>query len=258
MRNLMRDICVGTIMASAALSAQFAMANGTAEAGVSDSDVKYLSFPAYEGDGLELTIVGNDARFRLWSPEAEAAELRLYSNARGGTPFETRGMSRSESGTWVANISPVPYGSFYTFRIKHQGKWLDETPGIWAKAVGVNGLRGAVIDLSKTDPTGWAEDRGPALKHINDAVIYELHHRDFSVHPNSGIVNKGKFIAMLEDGTVTPLGDKTGIDHLKELGVTHVHILPSYDYNSVDETQLPSNTYNWGCLLYTSDAADEL
>ena len=87
---------------------------------------------------------------------------------------------------------------------------------------------------------------GKAISHNNDAVIYEMHHRDFSVHPNSGIVNKGKFMAVTENGTTSPLGDKTGIEHLKELGVTHVHILPSYDYNSVDESQLPSNGYNWG------------
>ena len=83
-----------------------------------------------------------------------------------------------------------------------------------------------------------------------------MHHRDFSIHPNSGIANKGKFLALTEDGTTSPLGDKTGIDHLKELGVTHVHILPSYDYNSVDETQLPSNQYNWGYDPYNYNAPE--
>ena len=104
----------------------------------------------------------------------------------------------------------------------------------------------AIINLDETDPEGWAEDKGPVVESINDVVIYEMHHRDFSIHPSSGIVHKGKFLALTEEGTTTPLGDKTGIDHLKELGVTHVHILPSYDYNSVDEANLPSNQYNWG------------
>ena len=110
----------------------------------------------------------------------------------------------------------------------------------------VNGVRGAIIDLKDTNPKGWENDRGPALAHNTDAVIYEMHHRDFSIHANSGVTNKGKFVAMLENGTLSLNGEKTGIDHLKELGITHVHILPSYDYNSVDETQIPSNKYNWG------------
>ena len=136
------------------------------------------------------------------------------------------------------------------------GKWLDETPGIWAKAVGVNGHRAAIIDFASTNPEGWAQDKGPQVKAINDVVLYEMHHRDFSVHPNSGIANKGKFLAMTENGTVTPLGDKTGIDHLKELGVTHVHILPSYDYNSVDEANLPANQYNWGYDPYNYNSPE--
>ncbi len=94
------------------------------------------------------------------------------------------------------------------------------------------------------------------MKNITDAVIYEMHHRDFSVHPSSGIVNKGKFIALTEKDVVSGLGDKTGIDHLKELGVTHVHILPSYDFNSVDESNLPSNQYNWGYDPYNYNAPE--
>ena len=117
---------------------------------------------------------------------------------------------------------------------------------MWAKAVGTNGHRAAIIDFAATDPAGWDTDRGPELKNITDAVIYEMHHRDMSMHPTSGIVHKGKFLALTEHGTHTPDGEATGIDHLKELGVTHVHILPSYDYNSVDEANLPANTYNWG------------
>jgi pullulanase len=147
-------------------------------------------------------------------------------------------------------------GKFYTFQVKINGKWLDETPGIWAKAVGINGHRGAVIEFATTNPEGWATDKGPELKAINDAVIYEMHHRDFSVHPYSGIANKGKFLALTEEGTTSPQGDKTGIDHLKELGITHVHILPSYDYNSVDEANLPANQYNWGYDPYNYNSPE--
>ena len=165
-------------------------------------------------------------------------------------------MKRGEKGTWRASVPEQLYGKFYTFQIKYDGKWLDETPGVWAKAVGINGKRAAIIDFDKTNPEGWSTDKGPELKHINDAVLYEMHHRDFSVHPSSGIANKGKFLALTENGTTSPLGDKTGIDHLKELGVTHVHILPSYDFNSVDETQLPSNQYNWGYDPYNYNAPE--
>ena len=240
----MTDICVGATLACAfGLGAVNAHAQS---ATASDPDARFAEFPTYSGDDLGLTINGARATFRLWSPEATAVKLRLYKNGRGGQPLSTYDMERSEGGTWVYTLTPVPYDRYYTFQIAYNGKWLKETPGIWPKAVGVNGQRAAIIDFAKTNPEGWADDRGPSVAHPTDVVLYEMHHRDFSLHPNSGIVNKGKFIAMTEDGTVTPLGDKTGIDHLKELGVTHVHILPSYDYNSVDEANLPANTYNWG------------
>ena len=137
-------------------------------------------------------------------------------------------------------------------------KWqkLDETPGIRAKAVGTNGHRAAIIDMAATNPQGWDKDRGPKLDNITDAVLYEMHHRDFSIDPSSGIVHKGKFLALTEPDTKSPQGRSTGIDHLKELGVTHVHILPSYDYNSVDEANLPSNQYNWGYDPYNYNAPE--
>lgn len=210
------------------------------------SDAVYAALPAYKGDDLELIVDKSGTHFALWSPQAQAAQVLLYPTGRNSAASDTLDMSASADGVWRASVPRHLYGNFYTFRIKQGDKWLDETPGIWAKAVGTNGSRAAIIDFSLTDPEGWDSDRGPELKSINDAVIYEMHHRDFSVHPNSGIVNKGKFIALTEDGTKTPLGSATGIDHLKELGVTHVHILPSYDFNSVDESNLPANQYNWG------------
>ncbi|MDE6360804.1 MAG: type I pullulanase [Muribaculaceae bacterium] len=230
--------------------------NGVAAAAAGKMDAKYLAYPVYEGCGLELSVNGTSADFRLWSPQAQAVRLRIYKSGRGGQALETIDMTKDANGSWTASVTPVPYGKFYTFQVLADGKWLDETPGIWAKAVGVNGHRAAVIDFASTNPEGWAGDKGPEVKAINDVVIYEMHHRDFSVHPNSGIANKGKFLALTEEGTVTPLGDKTGIDHLKELGVTHVHILPSYDYNSVDEANLPANQYNWGYDPYNYNAPE--
>lgn len=254
----MFDLCVGSLVAGAVLAPQYARGAGNevAAAAAGKVDAKYLSYPVYEGDGLELSINSGKADFRLWSPEAQAVKLRLYKSGRGGEVLEAIDMEKAGDGTWTASVAPVPYGKFYTFQVKVDGKWLDETPGIWAKAVGVNGHRAAVIDFSSTNPAGWADDKGPEVKAINDVVVYEMHHRDFSIHPNSGIANKGKFLAITEQGTVSPLGDKTGIDHLKELGVTHVHILPSYDYNSVDEANLPANQYNWGYDPYNYNAPE--
>ena len=225
--------CIGALAATAAVSA-------------ADPDARFASFPSYAGTDLELTVDASGTHFTLWSPEAQAAQVLLYPTDRNSAPDDTLDMTRSDCGTWRASVPAQLYGKFYTFRILHDGSWLAETPGVWAKAVGTNGKRAAIIDFASTNPAGWEADRGPVVENITDAVIYEMHHRDMSMHPASGIVHKGKFLALAEQGTRSPEGEATGIDHLKELGVTHIHILPSYDYNSVDEANLPANTYNWG------------
>lgn len=213
----------------------------------SSYDTRFVSYPTYDGEDLEMTVGADATRFRLWSPKAEEVQLNLYDNGQTGAPYKTIQMKADLSnGTWTASVPGPLYGKFYTFRVKQGGKWLDETPGVWAKAVGVNGKRAAIIDFSKTDPEGWGTDKGPEVKNFSDVIVYEMHHRDMSMDPSSGIANKGKFLALTEKGTLSPDSLKTGIDHLKELGVTHVHILPSYDYNSVDEANLWKNTYNWG------------
>ncbi|MBD5191766.1 MAG: type I pullulanase [Bacteroidales bacterium] len=210
------------------------------------SDKVLNSLPSYNGQDLELQVSNNSTYFTLWSPLAQAVKVNIYDTNNAPTPSQVVELTQSANGTWRGSVPGQLYGKFYTFQIKHGSEWLSETPGVWAKAVGVNGKRAAIIDFSKTNPRGWESDKGPELKNITDAVIYEMHHRDFSVHPTSGIVNKGKFLALTEDNALSTLGDATGIDHLKELGVTHVHILPSYDYNSVDEANLTQNQYNWG------------
>lgn len=208
-------------------------------------DPLFDQFPTYDGSDLELTVDDRGTSWRLWSPMAQEAQVILYDTDRNTAATDTIMMAKDVNGTWVASVPEQLYGKFYTFRIRPD-EWLEETPGVWAKAVGTNGERAAIIDFSKTDPQGWDADRGPALKSPADAVIYEMHHRDFSQSPTSGIVNKGKFLALTEPQTKSPAGDATGIDHLKELGVTHVHILPSFDYNSVDESNLAKPQYNWG------------
>ncbi len=237
--NLM-NACRSTLLATAvACAAPSVLA-------MNQDDTRFSEWESYNGNDLELTVDNTGTHFTLWSPDAQAVRVFIYPTERNSIPTDTLTMTRAQNGTWRASVPGQLYGKYYTFSIQHNGKWLAETPGVWAKALGTNGERAAIIDFSTTNPEGWENDRGPAIKHLTDAVIYEMHHRDFSVHPSSGIVNKGKFLALTEEGTHNDLGDKTGIDHLKELGVTHVHILPSYDFNSVDESNLPANQYNWG------------
>lgn len=209
-------------------------------------DDVYLTYPSYNGDDLELKVDNNGTHFSLWSPRAQAVKLFLYDTDRNTPAVDSLDMKLSDHGVWRVSVPRNLTGKFYTFRVRQGDKWLAETPGVWAKAVGTNGQRAAIIDFASLNPEGWDKDKGPELKSPTDAVLYEMHHRDFSIHPSSGIVNKGKFLAMTEPMTTNPSGKSTGIDHLKELGVTHVHILPSFDYNSVDEANLPSNGYNWG------------
>ena len=206
----------------------------------------YDKYPSYYGSDLELVYTPEQSVFTLWAPSADRVRLNLYASGEGGDPEEHVEMEKAGYGTWRIHIDRDLKGSFYTFQIEKNGKWLNETPGIWAKAVGINGNRAAVIDWNETNPEGWESDRSPELKMYSDIILYELHHRDFSIAPDSGIENKGKFLALTETGTKTPEGEATGLDHLKELGVTHIHILPSFDFATVDETRLDENHYNWG------------
>ena len=210
------------------------------------SETVLNAYPTYSGDDLELTVDANGTHFRLWSPGAQAVKLNIYATGLNGKPIETAEMAKAENGTWTKSFAEKLYGKYYTFQVKIGDKWLAETPGVWAKAVGVNGKRAAIIDMAKTNPCGWEKDTYVTTKNQTDAIVYEMHHRDFSAHRNSGITNKGKFIAMLEGETMSANGQATGINHLKELGITHIHILPSYDYNTVDESQLADRQYNWG------------
>ena len=206
----------------------------------------YDKYPSYYGSDLELVYTPEQSVFTLWAPSADRVRLNLYASGEGGDPEEHVEMEKAGYGTWRIHIDRDLKGSFYTFQIEKNGKWLNETPGIWAKAVGINGNRAAVIDWNETNPEGWESDRSPELKMYSDIILYELHHRDFSIAPDSGIENKGKFLALTETGTKTPEGEATGLDHFKELGVTHIHILPSFDFATVDETKLDENHYNWG------------
>ena len=191
--------------------------------------------PVPVGPITEMTYSPTATRLSLWSPVAEEARVNLYDTDLGGETIEVVPMQRGNDGTWNARLNGDRKGIFYTFQVKTKGKWLEETPGIFAKTVGTNGQRAMIMNIRDTNPEGWDNDKSPEMNGITDVVLYEMHHRDFSVHASSGIKNKGKFLALTENGTKNPDGYSTGIDHLRELGVTHVHLLPSYDYGSIDE-----------------------
>lgn len=201
--------------------------------------------PMPKGIYDECKYLGNKTEFAVWAPTADAATLRLYSSAVDTVASLTVNMELGREGLWKTTVRKDVKGMFYTFQLSHNGEWLPETQGIWAKAVGVNGTRGAVIDWSEASPEGWDEDVSPKIK-PSDIIVYEMHHRDFSIHPSSGIANKGKYLALTEKGTVSPDGLATGIDHLKELGVTYIQLLPSFDYFTVDESRPDLPQYNWG------------
>ena len=159
-------------------------------------------------------------------------EIHIYEDGQGGKAIKTIKMKASGENRWEATVKGDLKDKFYTFDI---GK--GETPGVFAKAVGVNGMRGAIVDMAETNPQGWENDQRPVIQSPADLVIYEMHWRDFSIDASSGLKNKGKFLALTEP---------KAIEHLKSLGVNAVHILPSFDYASVDETKLDTPQYNWG------------
>lgn len=178
----------------------------------------------------EVSYSPRQTTFKLNAPKKPT--LRIYEAGRGGNAIKKIKMKQTAENVWEATVSGDLRGKFYTFDIGR-----GETPGVFAKAVGINGHRGAIIDMQTTNPSGWNSDHRLALKSPADLIIYEMHHRDFSIDPSSGLVNKGKFLALTE---------QKAIRHLEELGINAVHILPSFDFASIDEANTTTPQYNWG------------
>jgi pullulanase len=231
-----------------------------------DAQYTFDRYPTYKGSDLGLTYTPSSSVFRIWSPPASAMELKLYETGTGGVAKQTIQMQKNVSGTWVAIVNRDLKGMFYTVRANINGRWSNEVTDPYARATGINGQRAQVLDLKETNPVGWEQDKSPNFSEKNlptDAIIYELHIRDATIDEESGAKHKGKFLGLAETGTRNKAGLSTGLDHIKELGVTHVHLLPFYDYNSVDETK--TGQYNWGYDpvnynvpegSYSTDAAD--
>lgn len=198
----------------------------------------------YDGDDLGATYGREVTSFRLWAPTASAITLLLYDDATAETPAACIAMDRAEAGTWTARVPGDLAGRYYLYAVTID----DETHTAvdpYARAIAPNGTRGLVVDLPATDPAGWAGDRHVAPEHPTDAVIYELHVRDFSIDPASGMDHRGQYLAFTERGTTGPDGIATGLDYLASLGITHLQLMPVAAYASIDETR-PGDGYNWG------------
>ncbi|WP_241675872.1 type I pullulanase [Bacillus wiedmannii] len=198
----------------------------------------------YGGNDLGNIYTPQHTKFRVWAPTASEAKLVTYKkwNDKIGTEIN---MKQSEKGTWKAELTGNQKGLFYTYKVKIGDKWT-EAVDPYARAASVNGDKGAVVDLEETNPKKWKANKKPKFKNPEDAIIYELHVRDLSIQPESGIKRKGKYLGVTEKGTRGPEGVKTGLDHMKDLGVTHVQLLPIFDYASVNEENLNEPQYNWG------------
>ncbi|MCX2745672.1 type I pullulanase [Mangrovivirga sp. M17] len=210
-----------------------------------DSTTMEDQYPVYSGDDLGLTYSEDKSIFKLWAPTAEKVDLIFYDKDIGSEEIDRYPMKPIQSGAWEFIYEGDAKGKYYTYQVTVDDVEMQEVPGPYAKAVGRNGERAQVIDLKETNPEGWENDKGPVLERPVDAVIYEIHVRDFSKHPESGMENKGKFIAFAEENTSTPSGAPSGLNYIKDLGVTHLHILPFFDFASIDET-LDKPNYNWG------------
>jgi len=203
------------------------------------------TYPVYTGRDLGLSYSSRQSFFRIWAPVSTEVQLVLYRQGTGGQPVQRIDMVKSTEGTFTAIVPGDQAGKFYSFSVLNNGIWMEDVADPYMKIAGINGQRGLIADLAATNPKGWAADKSPLLRNVTDAVIYELHVRDASIATNAGIRQKGKFNGLTERGTRNGEGLSTGLDHLKELGITHVHLLPSFDYNSVDEASAAPQ-YNWG------------
>ena len=204
----------------------------------------------YTGDDLGATYTPEKTNLRVWAPTAVEVNVNLYTNgdpAAQELPTNSYPMTKDVNGTWICELAGDMNGMYYTYEVITDTS-VAEAIDPYARTAGVNGKRGMIIDLSTTNPEGWDEDKNPhAGENFTDAVIYELHVRDLSSDPSSGIKNVGKYLGLIETGTKNSEGIATGLDHMVDLGVTHVHLLPIYDYGSVDETKLETEEqFNWG------------
>jgi pullulanase len=207
--------------------------------------IDFNTYPQYNEKPLGVSFSKDETTIRLWAPTAQRVVLRLYRLGSADDHFMLHEFIQT-NGIWEASLNGNWHGTYYTIQCMIGNNWMDELPDPYAFAVGVNGKRGMICDFSLTNPVAWDDDKRVLPENYTDMVLYELHVRDFSIDTYSGIANKGKYLAFTEEGTRSPESLKTGLDHLVELGITHVHLLPVYDFFTVDEAHPEKNEYNWG------------
>ena len=208
----------------------------------------YSSFDEYPSTekNLWLEYSKEKTTFKIWSPTATAVKLNFYKSGNDTKIIETHQLKDDENGVWEKTINGDLNGTYYTYQIYVNDNWLSETPGIYAKAVGVNGNRAMVLNFDETNPKNWQNDDFVTLKTPNDAIIYELHIRDFTIQKEANSKFAGKYLGLVEKESKNALNVSTAIDHIKELGITHVHLLPTFDHYSIDESNLEKPQFNWG------------
>lgn len=209
------------------------------------SSEKFEKEYTYLKNDLGAIYTKEKTKFRVWAPTAQEIFLNLYKEGNGENLIKTVPLKKDKKGTWIGEEKGDLSGVYYTYTVR-VGEESQEVVDIYAKAVGVNGKRGMIIDLKSTNPEGWNEVPRPKFEGQENTIVYEMHVRDFSIDSGSGIKNKGKYLGMVESGSKNSFGESTGIDYLKNLGITHIQLLPVMDYASVDETRLDEVQFNWG------------
>lgn len=203
-----------------------------------------FDYEVYTGNDLGAVYSPKMTRFKVWAPEAESVKLNLYKQGEGDNLIEQHIMKKSANGTYVFEKQGDCNGIYYTYTVVNHGE-EQEAVDPYTKAAGVNGQRGMVINLAKTNPQGFEMDGYRNPEHITDAIIYEGSVRDFTMDESSGVFHNGKFLGLTEANTTNHFGEATALDYISVLGVTHVQILPAFDFETVDEKNQKAQ-YNWG------------
>ena len=211
--------------------------------GIFDCD-EFVQNYTYDGNDLGAVIHGNDTTFKVWAPTASKVVLNLFTAGNDCDAYETVEMTLGDRGVWQHTQKNCGHGTYYTYTVTTSAG-TQETTDIYAKAAGVNGNRSMVVDLSLTDPENWNGSFKAGISSYSQAVIWEVHVRDFS-NTIQGSQYPGKYLAFTERGLKNASGNPVGVDYLVDLGITHVHLLPVYDYATVDETKLDEAQFNWG------------
>ena len=199
---------------------------------------------SYDGE-LGALYEKEGTLLRVWTPTAKSVEVWIYADDSFKGPSTKIEMVQKPKGIFEAYLPGDQHGTIYVYKILFLNNRESISVDPYARATTVNGTKSVIADLNRTNPDGWGE-RLPAFGLPEEAIIYELHIRDFSISETSGIVNKGKFLGLTEKNTQNASGRKTGLDYLIDLGITHIQILPMFDYATVDEANLTEPQYNWG------------